>query len=67
MTALKGAVRDLFYNLLAALWNVSNTHAQVAKAQSCANQVQYTDRYHLQRVVYHLVRRDSSAIKFDRV
>ena len=23
--------------------------------------------YHMQRVVYHLVRRDSSAIKFDRV
>ena len=38
--ALKGANRH-FYNLLTAQRTVSNTCAQVAKAQSCANHVQH--------------------------
>ena len=66
--AFKGAIRD-FYKLLTAPRTVSNTHAQVAQAQSCANHVQHIE--HLShatcRVTCHLVRRDSSAIKFDRV
>ena len=63
----KGAIRD-FYNLLTAPRIVSNTHAQVAQAQSCANHMQHIER--LSRatcVTCHLVRRDSSAIEFDRV
>ena len=43
MIALKGALQDL-YNLLAALRTVSNTYAQVARAQSCANHVQHIGR-----------------------
>ena len=35
VTAFKGAIRD-FYNLLTAPRTVSNTYAQVARAQSCA-------------------------------
>ena len=52
-----------FYNLLTAPRIVSNMHAQVAQAQSCANHVQHIER--LSRAtcsMCHLVRRDSSAI-----
>ena len=58
--ALKGANRHIFffYNLLTAPQTVSNTYAQVARAQSSS--------YHVQHIVCHVVRRDSSAIKFDR-
>ena len=41
--ALKGAIQDL-YNLLTAPRTVSNTYAQVARAQSCANHVQHIER-----------------------
>ena len=41
--ALKGANRD-FYNLLTAPRTVSNTYAQVARAQSFANRVQHIER-----------------------
>ena len=51
------------FNLLTAPRTVSNTYAQVAGAQSCANHVQHIG----QHVVCHMVRRDSSAIKFDRI
>ena len=58
-----------FYNLLTAPQTISNTHNQVARVQSCANHVQHIER--LSRatccVTCHLVRRDNSAIKFDRV
>ena len=64
MIALKGAIRD-FYNLLTAPRTVSNTYAQVVKAQSCANHVQHIERLPVQYVC-HVVGRDSSAIKFDR-
>ena len=40
--ALKGAFQD-FYSLLTALQTVSNTHAHVARAQSCAMHVQHID------------------------
>ena len=43
MIAFKGAVRDI-YHLLAAPQTVSNTYAQVAQAQSCANHAQYVER-----------------------
>ena len=66
--AFQGAIRD-FYNLLSAPRTVSNTYAQVARAQSCANDVQHIE--HLSRttcrVTRHVVRKDSLAIKFDRV
>ena len=35
---------NIFYNLLTAPRTVSNTYTQVARAQSCANHVQHTDR-----------------------
>ena len=62
--ALKGAVRD-FYSLLTAPRTVSNTFAQVARAQSCANHVQHIERLSRAtcRVTCHVVRRDSSAVK----
>ena len=37
--AFKGAIREIFYNLLTAPRTVSNTYAQVARAQSSANHV----------------------------
>ena len=33
-----------FYNLLTVPWAVSNTYAQVARAQLCANHVQHIER-----------------------
>ena len=43
MIAFKGAVRDLFYNLLTVQRTTSSTYAQVAKVQSCANYVQHIE------------------------
>ena len=62
---LKGASRD-FYDLLTALQTVSNTYPQVARVQSSANHLQHIERL-LSHVVCHLVQRDSSATKCDRV
>ena len=42
-------------------------HAQVAWAQLCANHVNLLSTYHVQLAVWHMVRLDSSAIKFDIV
>ena len=39
--AFKGAIRDFFYSLLTVPRTVSNTYTQVARVQSCANQVQH--------------------------
>ena len=44
----------MFNSLITAPWTASNTHAQVAR------------ELHVQQVVRCLVRRDSSAINFDR-
>ena len=46
-----------------------NTYAQVAREQSCENHLQQIESLSLAklRVTCHVVRRDSSAIKFDRV
>ena len=74
---LQGAVRDFFFkaqfeifflnNLLTAPRTVSNTYARVPGH----NRVQITrntlSAYHVQPAVCHVVRRDSSAMKFDRV
>ena len=38
---LKGAIGDFFHNLLTAPRAVSNTHTQLARAQSCTNHVQH--------------------------
>ena len=59
---------ETFYNLLTVPRTVSNTYAQVARAQSRANHTEIIER--LSRatcVTCHLVQMDSSAIKFDRV
>ena len=53
-------------NLLTAPRTVSNTYAQVARAQSCAKHIERLSRA-TRRVTCHVVRRDSSAVKFDRV
>ena len=70
MITLKGAIRDFFFffnNLLTAPWTVSNTYAQVAWAQSCANHVQHIERLSRAtcRDTCHVVQRDSSAITFE--
>ena len=58
--AFKGAIRDFFYNLLTAPRTVSNTYAQVTRAQSCANHVQHVERLSRAtcRVTCHVVRRN---------
>ena len=60
---------EIFYNLLTAPWTISNMYAQVARAQSCANHMQHIERLSRAtcRATCHVIRRDSSAIKFDRV
>ena len=50
MITLKGAIWD-FYNLLTALRTVSNTDAQEARAQKCANHEQHIK--HLSRATCH--------------
>ena len=59
---------EIFYNLLTAPQTVSNTFAQVARAQSYANHVQHIE--HISRatchVTCHAIQSDSSAIKFDK-
>ena len=59
--AFKGAFQDLL--------TVSNTNAQAARAQSCANHVQHIESLSRStcHVTCHVELRDSSAIKFDRV
>ena len=64
MIALNGSNRDFTISSLAPL-TASNTCARVVTAQSCANHLRHI-AYHAQHVVCHVVRRDSSAIKFDR-
>ena len=58
-----------FNDLLTAPRTASNTYAQVARAQSCANHVQHNERLSrtTDRVTCLVVRRDSSTVKFDRV
>ena len=58
-----------FCNLLTEPRTVSNTCAQVARVHSCANHVQHIERLSRAtcRVTCHAVRRDSSAVQFDRV
>ena len=48
-------------------------YAQMARPKSCANHAQQqitcntSSSYHVQHVVYHVVRRNSSAIKLDKI
>ena len=60
----KGAI-EIFDNLLNVPRTISNTCAQAARAQSCANHVQHIERQSRAtcRVACHVVRRDSSAIE----
>ena len=64
MIAFKGVIRD-FYNLLTAPRTVLDMYAEVARA----NQMQHIKCLSRAKrlVVCHIVRRDSSAIEFDRV
>ena len=62
--ALKGAFRD-FYNLLTVPRTVYNKYSQgCSYVQIMCNM---SNAYHVQPAVCHLVRTNSSAIKFDRV
>ena len=45
---------EIFYNFLTARWTVSNMYAQVAKAQSCANHLQYIECLSLTELKSHL-------------
>ena len=57
-----------FCNLLAAPRTVSNTYAPVARAQSCKPRATHQGPPRQeQHVMYHMVRRDSSAVKFGRL
>ena len=58
---------EIRYNLLTAPRTVSSTYAQVARAQSCADHVQHIERLSRATCSVHLVQRDSSASKFDRI
>ena len=62
-------ISRFFYNLPTAPRTVSNMQAQVARAQPCENHVQHIERPSRAtcRVTCHVVQKDSSAIKFDRV
>ena len=59
----------ILHSLLSAPQTISNTYAQVTRTQSCANYMQHIKRlsHATCRVTCHVVRRDSSAVKFDRV
>ena len=59
--ALKGAVRD-FYSVLTAPRIVSSTQTQVAKALSCANHVQNTER--LSRATCHMPRGKKGQVSY---
>ena len=58
-----------FYSLFTAPRTVSSVYPQVARAQSRANHVQHIERLSRAtcRVACHVVRRNSSDFKFDRV
>ena len=68
MIAFKGASQDFVFTF-------SSLHHELSPTRTLKwprhNHVKITcnasSAYHVQRGVYHLVRRDSSAIKFDRV
>ena len=57
--AVNAAIPD-FYNLLTAPRTVSNTHAEVARAQWRAIMCNTSRVYHVQYVVCQVVLRDSS-------
>ena len=67
MIAFKGAVGDFLQSLHCA----ANQQILLLLKWPRRNRVQITcntpSAYHVQRVVCHLVRRDSSAFKFDRI
>ena len=69
MIALKGANRDFFVFTISSLRRELSP-TRTPKCPGC-NRVQTTcntsSAYHVQHVMCHVVRRDSSAIKFDRV
>ena len=71
LNTFKGAVRDLKNkqnSLLTAPQTVSNAYAQVAQAQLCVNHVQQIEHSsHVTCVTRHVIRRESSSIKFVRV
>ena len=66
MIALKDANQD-FCNLLTVSWTVSNIYTRVDWAQLCANHMGHIERLSPVTCVCHVIQRDSSAIKFDRV
>ena len=57
----------IFYSLLTAPQTVSNTTLKWPGCNGVHITCNTSNAYHLQHVMCHVVRRDSSAIKFDRV
>ena len=75
VVAFKGAVRYIYISLSFFFLTIFSLRRELSPTHTLKwprnNRVKITcntpSAYHVQRVVCHLVRRDSSAIKFDRV
>ena len=66
MIALKGAIRDFFYNLLTAR-ELSPTRPLQWPRRNCVRiTCNSAGALHVQHVVCHVIRRNSSAVEFDR-
>ena len=67
MVALIGAIQD-FFTISSLRHELSPTRTLKWLGCNCV-QIMYntSSAYHVQRVVYHMLQRDSSAVKFDRV
>ena len=59
--ALRGPF-EIFYNILIAPQTVPNTYAHVARAQSCASQVQHIER--LSRTTCHVPRGEKGKLSY---
>ena len=67
--ALKGAIRDFFFIFFFFLQShyLQQIRSSSEGAILCKSRASTLDAFHAQRVMCHVVRRDSTAIKFDRV
>ena len=66
-TAFKGAVRDFLQSPRCTANCLQHATLKWPRHNGVKITCNTSSAYHVQRVVCHLVRRDSSAIKFDRV
>ena len=67
MMSLKGAIRDLLQSPHCAENCFQHVRSSDMSATVCKSRVAHRALIKMQHVVCHAVRRDSSAIKFDRV